>query len=92
MTLPAITGLYAGILGFLFIVLSARVSIMRAKLGISLYHADDHGMGVAVRQHGNLAENLAFALVLIALVEMSGGPAWAIHSLGGVLHWSGISR
>ena len=85
MTLPIITGLYAGILGILFAILGARVGIMRGKLGISLFHADNQPLGVAIRQHGNLAEWLPVLLILIGLLEMSNAPIWAIHGLGGGL-------
>lgn len=83
MTLPVITGLYAGILAILFAVLAARIGIMRGKLDIPMYHADNKDLGLAVRQHGNLAEWAPPAIIVIGLLEMSGAPVWAIHSLGG---------
>ena len=83
MTPPIITGLYAGILAILFAALAARVGILRGKLGIPLYYGDNQELGLAIRQHGNLAEWAPPAIIVIGLLEMSGAPVWAIHSLGG---------
>lgn len=85
MTLPIITGFYAGLLAILFTVLFTRVSILRGKSDISVYYGEDQALGLAIRQHGNLAESAALALVLIALLEMAGVATWAVHALGAVL-------
>jgi uncharacterized membrane protein YecN with MAPEG domain len=82
MTPPIITGLIAAILALVFIVLQLNVIRLRVRTGISLFHGDNKDLGVAIRRHGNLAENLPLALILVGLLEMLGGPDWAIFVLG----------
>ena len=85
MTPPLITALVAAVLGLWYALLTFQVIRLRVKTGISLFHGDNKELAVAIRRHGNLAENLAFALVLLGLLEMLGGPDWAVYALGGVL-------
>jgi len=77
-----ITGFVAAILAIIFIILQLNVIRLRVKTGVSLFHADQKDLGVAIRQHANLAENIPFALILLALLEMLGGPDWVIYVLG----------
>jgi uncharacterized membrane protein YecN with MAPEG domain len=52
----------------------------------------------AMRAHGNFAENVPLALLLLALAEVNGLPGWALHALGvtllagRALHATGIAR
>ena len=85
MTPPLITALVAAVLGLWFILLGFNVIKLRVKTGISINHGDSEELAVAIRRHGNLAESLAFVLILLGLLEMLGGPDWAIYSLGGLL-------
>ncbi len=82
MNAPLITGLYAGILGLYFFILTANVSARRGKSGISLHDGGDAGLDLAIRRHGNFAEVVPLALLLIGLLEMNGGPDIGIHVLG----------
>lgn len=82
MVAPLITGFYAGILGLFFFALTANVSARRGKLGISLHDGGDAGLNLAIRRHANFAEVVPLALLLIALLEMNGGPDLGIHVLG----------
>ena len=97
MSLPIITGLYAGLLGVLLFILTVRVGIIRGKTGISLYHGDNESLAVRIRQHGNFTEYVPLALLLVAFAEMSGASTTMIHALGGtllaarILHPFGIS-
>ncbi|MXQ07561.1 hypothetical protein GQ651_06850 [Alphaproteobacteria bacterium GH1-50] len=84
MELP-VTGLYAGALTLLFIALSFHVSITRGKTDTSLGDGGNPVMLSAMRRHGNLAEFLPLALLLLALAEMAGtGMIW-LHLMGGLL-------
>ena len=85
MTPPLITALVAAILGLWFILLSLNVVRMRVKSGISIYYGDNKELAVAIRRHGNLAENVGLALILLALLEMLGGPDMAVYILGAIL-------
>ena len=85
MTLPLITGLYAGILGLIFAALTFRVGPMRAKLGIPLYDGGNKELGLEIRRHGNFTEYVPLALILMALLEMTGVAQNVIHAMGSAL-------
>jgi len=81
----AITGLYAGILGIVFLVLSMRVVANRVRARVNLLDGGDEALTRAMRVHGNFAEYVPFALLLMALAEIQGGPGIFMHVLGTVL-------
>ena len=86
MPLP-VTALYAGLLGLLAIVLGAGSGFIRNRTGVSL---GEGGAGnpeqlLAFRRHGNFAEWVPLALILIAIVELNGAPTAAVHALGAAL-------
>ncbi|WP_439596553.1 MAPEG family protein [Falsiroseomonas sp.] len=76
-----VTALYAAPLALGFVLLSGRV--IRARR----IHHQPLGTGHrlverAVRAHGNFAEHVPLALLLMMLCEANGLPAWALHVLG----------
>ena len=77
-----ITPIYAGLLGLLLVVLSARVILMRRQQKISLGHAENTALERRIRAHGNFAEYAPMALILIGLLELSGFGAAGLHLLG----------
>ena len=81
----AVTGLYAGILGIVFFVLSMRVISNRVRAQVNLLDGGDEALTRAMRVHGNFAEYVPFALLLMALAEIQGGPGLFMHVLGAVL-------
>ena len=95
-TLP-VTALYAGLLSLYFVWLATRVikarRVHRVALGTSHRLVER-----AARAHGNFAEYVPFALLLIALCEVNGLPDWALHAFGTallagrILHATGIAR
>jgi uncharacterized membrane protein YecN with MAPEG domain len=85
MVAPKIVSYYAAILAVMFVVLTIRVIKGRIRGRISLGDGGDEALIRAQRTHGNFAEFVPFALLLIALAEMNGSPAWSIHVLGSVL-------
>jgi uncharacterized membrane protein YecN with MAPEG domain len=96
MTLP-VTALYAGLLGLHFVWLAARVIKARRVHGVAL--GTPHRLVErAARAHGNAAEYVPFALLLLALCEINALPDWALHVLGTlllagrVLHAHGIAQ
>jgi uncharacterized membrane protein YecN with MAPEG domain len=84
MALP-ITAIYAGLLGLIGLVLAAGSGWIRSKTGVSLGDGGHPEQLVAVRRHGNFAEWVPMALILIATLELNDVPAAAIHSLGAAL-------
>ncbi len=81
---PTITASYAAILAFFYVAMSFYVIITRARTDTLLGHGDNIPMLVAMRRHGNLAEYMPFAILMMALAEIMGlGATW--------LHVSGIA-
>jgi hypothetical protein len=96
MPLPA-TSLYAALLAGLFVYLSIRVIGARRRYRVAL--GTPHRMVErSARAHGNFAENVPMALILLGLNEGMGMPAAFVHALGTVLvagralHAWGISQ
>ena len=89
---PKIVAYYAAMLAVMFVVLTIRVIKARIRGRISLGDGGDEALIRAGRVHGNFAEFVPFALVLIALAEMNGSPAWSIHVLGTVLVLARLSH
>lgn len=84
LTLP-ITALYGGILGLLALILSIRITVMRARTKIVLQDGGNQDMVAAVRCFGNFAEYVPLALILIAVLEINGASATTLHALGAAL-------
>lgn len=78
----SITPIYAGLAALLFATLSFRVSLVRIRLRVSYGDGGDRQLGKAIRLQGNSAEYLPIGLILVALAELTGGPAWVVHGLG----------
>lgn len=101
-TLPSIaapiTALYAALLGLLFCALTVRVVCLRIRLKATLGHAGDARLRRAVRVHGNFAEHVPLALLLLLLLELAGASPWLLHGGGGLLllaraaHAYGVSQ
>lgn len=87
-----ITSLYAAILALGFMVLSNIVSAQRGKTHVSILHGDDMNLALWMRRHGNLAENLPLALILMAMAEIGGLGATWLHVMGIVLVLARISH
>jgi uncharacterized membrane protein YecN with MAPEG domain len=83
MALP-VTALYATPLAGLFLVLSARVVMLRTRYRVPL-GTQQRLVERAVRAHGNFAEYVPLALILLGLAEGLGLPGWWLHALGTAL-------
>ena len=82
-TMPlSITALYAGILALMMVALAIRVVVNRARSKINIFDGGDPALGRAIRLHGNFIEYVPHALILMALIELNGTAAWAMHTLG----------
>lgn len=84
-TLPAITVLFAGILAFVYVALTARVIAGRVRHRLALGDGGHKDLQQAIRAHGNFAEYVPFGLLLMAFVEMAYYASWVVWSLGGLL-------
>lgn len=83
--LPDITVLYAGLNGLLALLLAINVTRNRARRKIDLGDGGNMELLQVIRAHGNNAEYVPLALVLMALIEMTGAPALALHVFGVLL-------
>lgn len=96
--MPQVTALYAALLTLGFVWLATRVIAARRVAGVPIGTGADRRLERAVRAHGNFAEYVPLALVLLALLELNGLPAWGLHLLGTALlagralHAAGITR
>ena len=77
-----ITLFYAGLLALWFVILTARVILVRRSEGVSLGDGDNKVLARRIRGHANFAEYVPITLVVLGFFEMSGGATWAVHAVG----------
>jgi len=85
---PLIMGLTAGVLGLLYVLLSALVVSNRSKNKVLLGDGGDDGapsLLTAIRTHANFAEYVPFALILIGYQETVAGQTIMVKALCGAL-------
>ncbi len=87
---PLVTLACAGLLGLIFVVLSARV-VMARRTGRPLPHPADLAtaepvkLQVAIRSHANFAEYVPLCLILIGGLELQVGSTVLVKALAAVL-------
>ena len=79
--IPIIVPTYAAILVLIFVFLSVRVIQMRAAAKIGIGTGNDPAMERRIRVHGNFAEYVPLALLLLAFMEMQQQSRYLIHIL-----------
>jgi uncharacterized membrane protein YecN with MAPEG domain len=91
---PTVTLLAAGLLGLVFVVLSARVVMGRNSGKVLLGHGQGEAgpLFVAIRAHANFAEYVPLCLVLIGLLELRAGPTLGIKVLALALVLARVSH
>lgn len=77
-----ITGLYAGCLGILLVLLSFNVIRYRRRNRVALGDNGNFELTRAIRAHANFVEYAPIFLVMLAMAEVQSLPAYAIHLLG----------
>jgi uncharacterized membrane protein YecN with MAPEG domain len=77
-----ITALYAGLLGLLMMILAFRVVAVRRATSIGLGDGGDALLLSRIRIHGNAAEYVPLALILMLVLEINGASAAWLHGLG----------
>lgn len=93
-----IVGYYAGLLALLFVFLTVRIGLARTRTKIGIGDGGDHNLQKAIRVHGNFAEFVPFALLLLFMIEMQQSSVMVLHVLGAllfvarVLHALGLSK
>lgn len=81
MHLP-VTALYASILALIIVVLGMNVTAHRVKLKVSVGDGGNARMLRMIRVHGNAAEYLPLAVLLMGIYELDGGARTLIHTAG----------
>jgi uncharacterized membrane protein YecN with MAPEG domain len=74
--------LYASLLAFFYVYLSARTIGVRRKAQISIGDGGDEAMLRAMRVHANFSEYAPITLVLLAMMDIQGRQIWLLHALG----------
>lgn len=77
-----VSPLYVGLCALIFVVLSARIIRGRYRRQVNLGHGDHADLETAIRVHGNFAEYVPFALLVIVLIEAAGFSRYWVHVLG----------
>ena len=80
--LPFVTAFYAALTGLLCVVLSVLVVRQRMTTRISIGDGGNPGLSRMARVFDVDACSLHELLVLLALLEICGGPRWLVHALG----------
>jgi len=93
-----VTALFAAVLTLIYLGLALRVVYLRRTRRVGIGDGGDPDLALAVRAHGNFAEYVPLALILIGLMEMIQLPAFWLYVfglvllLGRILHAWGLSR
>jgi len=77
-----ITAFYAGLLGVLMLVLAFRVVAVRRSTSIGLGDGGNALLLTRIRIHGNAAEYVPLALLLMLMLEINGASSGFLHFLG----------
>lgn len=91
-----ITSFYAALLAGVIVWLSLRVIKLRRAHKVRLGGGGVPELEVAIRAQGNATEYIPVSLVLLALLELDGGPAILVHTggiallIGRLLHARGL--
>lgn len=80
-----VTLLYAGLLSFLFLVLSIRIVVVRRTGGHSLGDGENPILLRRIRAHANFSEYVPFILLMMGFLEFSHVSHGLLHGLGSVL-------
>ena len=92
-----ITSIIASFLTIIFIKLSFAVIGLRRKNKVGLGSGGHEDLERSIRAQGNFAEYAPFGIILIACLELNGGPWWLLAILGialitgRLLHAKGIN-
>lgn len=82
MTPPILSAFYGGLLALIYLSLTWAVIARRRGDKISLGDGGDAKFAKVIRGQMNAAEQMPFIIVMLALAEMLGAPAIALHVLG----------
>lgn len=85
MQMPSVTAFYLAVLALIYAVLALRVAGLRRANRVLFGDAENARLRTAIRVHANFIEYVPIIALLVALLEMSGMPAFRVHLLMGAL-------
>ena len=94
----SVVPVYAAILGLVYFLLSGWVIGGRGRFKVGIGDGGNPDLALRMRVHGNFAEYVPIALILLVLLELAGAGSTAMHALcacllvGRVLHAWGLGR
>ena len=94
----SITGLYAALLSVLFVGLAFNIIRLRYQFKTGIGDGGNEVLAKAIRVHGNFAEYIPMALLLLGIYEINGASPMWLHVLGAtlflgrILHAIGLSK
>jgi len=94
----SITGFYTSLLALLFIGLSINIIRLRLQNKTGIGDGGHKVLAKAVRVHGNFAEYIPMALLMLGIYEINGANPMMLHIFGAVLfigrifHAIGLSK
>src|SRR5262249_11109936 len=95
---PHIVPGYAALLALFFMYLSTRVMMERHATSVSLGSGGHRMLERRIRVHGNFAEYVPLAVILLGALEMLGHAHWYLHLLclsllaGRIAHAWGVAQ
>ncbi len=98
MAIATITPAYAALLALLFVFLSLRTIRYRRRFSVAIGSGEHALLARASRAHGNFAEYVPLALLLIFFIETGAAMPLLVHALcllllaGRLIHAYGISQ
>ena len=92
MTMPYISAYAAAFIGVFQIMLMMTVGFARRTTEISLGDGGNEALLLKIRRHGNLTENAPMFLILLGLLEVTGGPQMALIGFAAVFILARLSH
>ncbi len=92
------TPLYAAIAALILVALSVRTLLLRRRYKVAIGSGENPVLERAIRAHGNFAEYVPIALLLLFFLELAGSSDLIVHGLGLLLilgrslHAYGVSQ
>jgi uncharacterized membrane protein YecN with MAPEG domain len=77
-----VTSIIASVLTIIFVKLSFAVIGLRRKNKVGLGSGGHEDLERAIRAHGNFVEYVPIGIILIACLELNGGPWWLVAASG----------
>jgi len=78
---PSITGGYLAVLALIYSALAVNVVRQRRQNRVAFGDAGNAALRSAIRAHAHFAEYVPVIALMVAMLEMSGMPAWRVHLL-----------